>query len=865
MKPIYLEFCGINSFSEKTQIDFRALLAGGVFGIFGDTGSGKSTILDCIHLALYGVIERASKSMNDCINYKSDSAYVIFDFELTMDGKRRAYRVHRERKRKNGTAKAYLYEYTENGERMALAEGTRDVDEQLERIIGLSFSDFKMCIALPQGDFAALVKSTTAERVKLVSRLFDLEKYGDKLWKSASEKFYQAEQEVALIKAEMGQNEGGRDEFIAEKCAQIQEEAARLQQADGQLKSAETAYEIANALHKEKTQYDEVCRVLEEMRAMLPVMEEKRALAERAPLAKAVVREGQALEKNALQTQTAEKQAKLAQENAEKALLLLNTANQQQAESGVEDKILQATLALEKVRGAEADLLAEKEAENKYNACKEEYRKCQKELSDLDFPALFAEKEKALAALGEDDNFLQFVERHCKDAFLAQTYQEVQADLQTLAEKYPQTQSDVDVLLKKYTPNATAGSCEMDTAALQTAFKEIEQQRKQLRLELQALENQQISNNAKKERMQNLAEQGRAYHELLNEWQKKNAEIAKLGSLSDLQTKYEQLQAQKRKLQANIDSAQDNLNKYRAEIEKQKALFLRGEEDGKLLQTALAEALKNGGFDSVDEAQALLQKVRDEETARKECKIFFEKYELYRHKYEETDRDKFINYDANSLLIAQENKKLAKENYDEINRKLASYETELVRLKELKEKYQAFEKVLKEKEKARDLCDELRVLLRNNRFLEYIASEYLQEICVSAGKTLLSLTGGRYFLKYDKEFKVGDNLDGGNLRAVKTLSGGETFLVSLSLALSLSAAICQKSLRPIEFFFLDEGFGTLDEKLVDTVMDVLGKLSKSFSVGLISHVEELKHRIDNKLLVTGANEKHGSQVRVERF
>ena len=48
-------------------------------------------------------------------------------------------------------------------------------------------------------------------------------------------------------------------------------------------------------------------------------------------------------------------------------------------------------------------------------------------------------------------------------------------------------------------------------------------------------------------------------------------------------------------------------------------------------------------------------------------------------------------------------------------------------------------------------------------------------------------------------------------------------------------------------------------------MDVLGKLSKSFTVGLISHVEELKHRIDNKIVVTGANEKHGSLVRVETY
>ncbi len=864
MKPIYLEFCGINSFSEKTQIDFRALLAGGVFGIFGDTGSGKSTILDCIHLALYGVVERASKSMNDCINYKADSAYVIFDFELTTEGKRRAYRVRRERKRKNGTTKAFLYEYTESGELLALAEGTRDVDERIEEIIGLSFNDFKMCIALPQGDFAALVKATTAERVKLVSRLFDLEKYGEKLSKSANEKFYQAEQEVALIKAEMGQNEGGRDEFIAEKKAQLTIEKQNLNEANEALKKADAQYELVSALHKEKLQYDEVCRRLEAMRILLPQMEEKRALAERIPSAKAVVREAQAAEKNCLQTETARRMAETAASNAQKALEALERADKRQTESGVEEKILQTSLALEKVRGAADDLQAEAEAERKYNECLAEYRKHQKELLGLDFATLLAEKEKALAALGADDNLLDYIKRHCKDVLLVETYGEVQSDLSALAKKYPQTQADVQRLLQKYTLTC-ANETQVDVTALHTAFKEIEQKRKQIRVEMQTLENQQLADNARKEKMQNLFQQGAAYHELWNDRKEKNAAIAALGTQGDLETRLNDLRAEKSKLQADIQAAQESVNSYRAEVEKQRALAIRGEEEAIHLQTALSEALQRGGFESATQAQELLLQLRDEEAVREECKSFFEKYDLYRHKYEETDGNKFLSYSEDALQAAQTSKAAAQERKDELNRRVATCETELKRLEELRDKYRAFEKALKEKERARDLCDELRSLLRNNRFLEYIASEYLQEICISAGKTLLSLTGGRYFLKYEKEFKVGDNLDGGNLRAVKTLSGGETFLVSLSLALSLSAAICQKSLRPIEFFFLDEGFGTLDEKLVDTVMDVLGKLSKSFSVGLISHVEELKHRIDNKLLVTGANEKHGSQVRVERF
>ena len=58
MKPKRLEFSGINSFSEKAEIDFTMLLSGGIFGIFGDTGSGKTTILDAIVFALYGRVDR---------------------------------------------------------------------------------------------------------------------------------------------------------------------------------------------------------------------------------------------------------------------------------------------------------------------------------------------------------------------------------------------------------------------------------------------------------------------------------------------------------------------------------------------------------------------------------------------------------------------------------------------------------------------------------------------------------------------------------------------------------------------------------------------------------------------------------------
>jgi len=161
------------------------------------------------------------------------------------------------------------------------------------------------------------------------------------------------------------------------------------------------------------------------------------------------------------------------------------------------------------------------------------------------------------------------------------------------------------------------------------------------------------------------------------------------------------------------------------------------------------------------------------------------------------------------------------------------------------------------------LCEKLEKVLSNHNLLNFIAEEYLSDICLSASRTLLMLTGGRYDLVYDGEFFVLDNMNCGDRRSVSTLSGGETFLVSLSLALSLSQAICEKTRRPIEFFFLDEGFGTLDADLTEVVLDSLYKLkSANFTIGLISHVPELKQRISSKIIVTPATATEGSKVEV---
>ena len=103
MKPRYLEIEGLQSFKEPQQINFDELSENGLFGIFGPTGSGKSTILDAITLALYGKVHRAVMGTQGIINTNSDKVRVTFVFDLLKNNRRKTYRVERVYAKKKGT------------------------------------------------------------------------------------------------------------------------------------------------------------------------------------------------------------------------------------------------------------------------------------------------------------------------------------------------------------------------------------------------------------------------------------------------------------------------------------------------------------------------------------------------------------------------------------------------------------------------------------------------------------------------------------------------------------------------------------------------------------------------------------------
>lgn len=141
----------------------------------------------------------------------------------------------------------------------------------------------------------------------------------------------------------------------------------------------------------------------------------------------------------------------------------------------------------------------------------------------------------------------------------------------------------------------------------------------------------------------------------------------------------------------------------------------------------------------------------------------------------------------------------------------------------------------------------LKQLFKGSGFVSYISTVYLQNLCHAANNRFYKLTRQQLRLEVtDKnDFQVRDFLNNGKIRNVKTLSGGQTFQASLSLALALAESVQQQNKSNQNFFFLDEGFGSLDKESLQIAFETLKSLRKENRiVGIISHVEELQQEID---------------------
>lgn len=158
----------------------------------------------------------------------------------------------------------------------------------------------------------------------------------------------------------------------------------------------------------------------------------------------------------------------------------------------------------------------------------------------------------------------------------------------------------------------------------------------------------------------------------------------------------------------------------------------------------------------------------------------------------------------------------------------------------------------------------LEKLFKGSGFVNYVSSVYLQNLCNQANDRFHRMTRQQLQLEINESnnFQVRDLLNDGKTRALNTLSGGQKFQAALSLALALADNVNSQIVSQENFFFLDEGFGSLDKESLQTVFDTLKSLRKENRVvGVISHVEDMQQEIDRYLHITN-DEERGSFIKL---
>lgn len=292
------------------------------------------------------------------------------------------------------------------------------------------------------------------------------------------------------------------------------------------------------------------------------------------------------------------------------------------------------------------------------------------------------------------------------------------------------------------------------------------------------------------------------------------------------------------------------------------------EEALKNARTYLEEELKQQGFLNREEVRKALLSKECQERYQEEIEEYVRQMQQTQAQIENVEKrlagrkvEKEIYEEAVTNCERLDREKREKEEI------LIATRQEIKRMEEHLKQQSEIRKVLSEIEHRLAILEDLRSVTRGKRFVEFLATERLRYISKSASKRLYEITNGNYELEIneDGEFIIRDNKNGGVRRQTATLSGGETFVTSLALALALSAEIQLKGTAPLELFFLDEGFGSLDDMLLDIVMESLEKIhNEHLKVGIISHVESVKARVPIRLMVTPAETGvSGSRVNIE--
>lgn len=265
MLPISLTLEGLYSYQTRQTIDFTRLTQAQIFGIFGATGSGKSSILEAMMFALYGETERLNKQENrgyNMMNLRSSRLWIDFEFQHTLGGEERRYRFTVAGKRN-----AKTFDKVETFQRSAYRWQTDswiplELDSA-ESILGLSYDNFKRTVIIPQGKFQEFLTLGNKDRTQMLRDIFKLEKY-------------ELAEKTALVQkkndAALAAKTALLQQYAAVSEAVIAETQAALAQVDTEISATEKSYEAAQKtvqrMEEVRELFGEISRQTAELEAL---------------------------------------------------------------------------------------------------------------------------------------------------------------------------------------------------------------------------------------------------------------------------------------------------------------------------------------------------------------------------------------------------------------------------------------------------------------------------------------------------------------------------------------------------------------------------------------------------------------------
>ena len=918
MRPLKLDISAFGPYAGKVELDFDSLGESGLYLITGDTGAGKTTIFDAICFALFG---EASGNNREPAMLRSKYADPKTPTEVKLvfayGGKEYAVKRNpeytRPKERGEGltTQKADAQLSCPDGR---VVTKLKDVNAAIREIIGLDREQFSQVAMIAQGDFLKLLLAGTKERQEIFRSIFNTNLYvvlQKKLNENANAVKYQWDDtrlsiqqyiegiscsEDAPLSAEVAKAREGNMPIaeVAELLARLLAEDTAAQDAlDAQLATIEKEMEAAVALLTQAAERSRTTSVLtcaeaketekaarmEQLKSILAAEQEK--MPEQDELRRKITELELSLpsydELDGLQTAHGN-----AEKDLEKAKGNLESITRTQAGLSEDLEVLKAERASLENAGAEKEKLLRQ----KHEQCdqKQKLEALTAALSDLQTQQdTLADAQNDYLAKEAAASGLQAEYEALNKAFLDEQAGIIASRLVsgTPCPVCGSTVHPEPAILSEGAP--TEAAVKKARAAADKARKEAEkasraagEQRGKVTA-AEAAARKDIAVLLGETAMENAFEQAQESVEALN---------ASIRALAEHIHKAERAEKQKAHLDVQIPKKEAALAETETELNALKEKIAGLTASALELQKRIAALRSRLTFESKDKAQteksaleasenamkAAMKKAEGEYAAcEKELAGLAAQIQQLRGQLADSpeidadaqeSRKVALSTEKDSILLQQKaiHARLSANTASQKN--IASKSREL---EALEEKWIWMRSLAATANG--QIAGKEKIMLET-----YIQTTYFDRIVARANVRLMKMTGGQYDLKrrrtaQDNKSQSGLELDvidhyNGTERSVRTLSGGESFKASLALALGLSDEVQMSTGIRLDTMFVDEGFGSLDPESLDQAYRTLADLTEGNRlVGIISHVADLKEKIDKQVVVTKAKS-GGSKAKI---